>query len=173
MIHPRSGTAAAVWDDKIIVCGGWFKTSPKTSTGQLRSMESYDLQTGRWTELSEMPRAVAGHSFVSRGNGLISLGGNDEKNNVSSLIWTMDPLAGHRVWKPFPQLGYSEFSSLALDDEIYSIGGCDKKTELGRVQIYNKERWRDGPILPYNCRNPFALIISQELADFLPVQRQL
>jgi N-acetylneuraminic acid mutarotase len=50
---PRSGTAGAVLDNKILVMGG--EMDPDSNTGTFKENEAYDPATDSWTTLAPLP----------------------------------------------------------------------------------------------------------------------
>ena len=74
MIRPRSAFGMGLINQSLIVVGG---------NGALNKMEKINLQSGQWNEL-DLPFAVSRHCVVSINDTmLLSIGGYDEKDNVS------------------------------------------------------------------------------------------
>ena len=159
MKHARDTAAVAVWNGKIFVSGGH-------ALYDLKSTECFDPESGVWTELTEMPTALAYHSLVAYGNLLICLGGSNETMPASPVF----AMQKGGKWMALPPKKYpcGWFSGIAFNGEIYAIGGREESgSDHPRVELFDGERWRDGPSLPFICYQPSCIIISQQVADRL------
>ena len=65
MIEERENAACAVFEGKIIVCGGIG----------MKSVETYDYYKNKWTYLPDMIEHRSEHSSISTGNKLFAVGG--------------------------------------------------------------------------------------------------
>ena len=160
----RSWAATALWNDKIIISGGWSaeKTIIKTS-------ECFDLEDSCWIDFPDMPTITGAHSLVTYKNKLILIGGGSKE--AYNTVWELDPVQKNAEWKPLPLMKYPsyQFPGIVLDNEIYAVGGQQgvNLPHLSRVEIFDGERWRDGPSLPYTWCLMSSVIIPQHFADRL------
>ena len=166
MKEARIGAAVALWNNKIIICGGSIDDT--TVTGA----EYYNPGDNRWIECTDLPTAIGAHSLVTYENKFILFGGGT--NEVTNAVWELDPQESNSKWKSLPPLKYPSacFAGIILDQEIYAIGGLQKVDLvlyilLSRVEIFDGERWRDGAALPYTWSFMSSVIIPQTLSDRL------
>lgn len=152
MKEPRQGAGAAVCNGKIIVCGGW-------NGEHLKSAEFFDLKTGVWSLLNQMPTPLSDHSLLSVANQLIMIGGKMDRDTVVCSIWR----GSEDKWKELAPMktACNWPASVIFGGEIYAIGGSDGR-ELRKVEIFNGKGWRDGPDLPYKCAGAASLIVPQD-----------
>ena len=164
MKYARSSAAAAVWNNKIIICGGFIGLFNVTDTA-----ECYNPEDNSWNEFTHLPTPLWGHSFVTYENNFILFGGWVGKE-ATNAVWQLDPQESNSTWKPLEPMKYPSayFAGKIFDQEIYAIGGYQKKDlDLSRVEIFDGERWRDGAALPYNWYHMSSVIIPPTLADRL------
>ena len=159
----RHSAAAAAYNGKFIICGGHDGSS------YLTSVECFDPESGVWTELTDIPRPLCGHSLVSYGTRLILIGGESDKEPWCS-VFQLSNLEGKGTWKRVSPMEHcrSAFSKAILNDEIFVIGGWDGTSEnLDKTEIFNGETWRDGPFLHYPCWDMFSVVIPSDFASTL------
>ena len=65
MNEARSGAACAVFEERVVVAGGWG-----SHYSILNSVESYDVHSNRWSQLPNMNTAKSSHSLVVVNNKL-------------------------------------------------------------------------------------------------------
>ena len=157
MKYARAGASAAIWNGKVIICGG--------SDGCdeiLNTVECFDPESSQWTLLTDMPTPLFGHSLVSYKNKLVVMGG---QNGITALdsVMVLDSLDGN--WQQLPSMKYPrmKFFAITLGSEIFAIGGNEK----GQVEIFDGKEWRDGPCLPGNWEYPNCTIVPENLTDLL------
>ena len=120
MIYPRAEAAAAVWNGKIIICGGMT-----IEHELLNSAECYDPESGLWTELVEMPHPFYKHSLLPYGDNLVLAGGCMEDEALWSGHMELDPLKGRNgTWTKLPGLkhDWDAYGLATLDNNIYAVG---------------------------------------------------
>ena len=160
----REQAAATGWKDKIYICGG------VTDGGVLTNrVECFDSQNERWILLPDVPTWCCGHTLVSYRNKLILMGGHDGRQECDT-VWELDPQQSNAGWKQLPSMKYRSyfFAGIVLEKDVYAIGGIHTKNQpLSRVEIFDGERWREGPSLPNSWINIVAVIIPQHFADHL------
>lgn len=160
MKYPRYNAAATVWKDKIIICGG--KSSDRKI---LQNVECFDPMSGVWTELSDMPTPLFGHSLVTYGDKLIVLRGHENPENSPSIL-ELDSLEEKSKWKETNSCSYVWLAALNLDNQIFALGGrSHSDTASNRVQRFDGAFWRAGPSLPEQSTSLSTVLIPQTLAD--------
>ena len=197
MNSDRAAAAATLWNERIIISGGWITKSTVTNT-----MECFNPNDNCSINLFNMPQPLGGHSLISYKNKLIVMGRRHE-DAVQNTVWEVEPSRDKTLrslflqsdhtrrsgfkklswwwplkskqedikWKSLESMKYPSylFPGIVLDNEIYAIGGWQRADlpDLSRVEIFDGERWRDGPDLPYTWSCMSAVIIPQQLADRL------
>ena len=163
MKETRSHAAATLWNNKIIICGGWIEYYTPTN-----SAECYNPEDNSWTEFPSLPEPLSGHSLVTYENKLILFGGKSKE--TTNAVWELDPQESNPTWKPLEPMKYpsDHVAGIILNQEIYAIGGEQKEYfSLSRVEIFDGKRWRDGAALPYSWAFMSSVIIPPTLADRL------
>ena len=86
----RAGTAAALWNGKMVVAGGW-----NSKDLYLKSVEQYEPESNSWTALPHMLHSRQWLALVCFENTLFAIGGRDgterldsvERYNVDTKQW--------------------------------------------------------------------------------------
>lgn len=162
MLYARSSAASAVWNGKLIICGGRDHENKV-----LKSVECFDPDSGVWRKLNDMPIALSGHTMVSYEDKLTVVGISEV--TALSVMLEMNPREENGRWKELPSTNNCNaiFTAVALQNEIFAMGGRDEKEDRCQVEIYDGEKWRNGPPLPYiRCTTP-SIVIPQYFADTL------
>lgn len=165
MDSARSAAGSTFWRHRAIVSGGCV-----TGKRITRRIEYFNPNNETWNQLNvNLPMCLGGHSLVCHGKNLLLMGGLD-KEKACKTVWEVDPQQKDAEWKPLPPMKYPSafFTGIALDSEIYAIGGWQEtNASLKRVEIFDGKRWRLGPSLPDKLSYHSAVIIPQHLADRL------
>jgi hypothetical protein len=137
----RDHAAAAGLDGIVYVSGGG---SGGTRQATLWALDSL---TGVWQELPPMPETRFGHRMVAVGSRVYVVGGVGPTSEV--LIY--DPATD--TWTtgaPMPEQQRNHVAAVAIEQEIWVIGGRSSGGNHNRVDIYDTETdsWRAGPPLP-------------------------
>jgi len=143
MALERMGLAAL--DGRIYVAGGYTKDSP---TDPIDDVWIYDPSEETWTDSPAMPAARANFTLVETGGKLYAVGGSGEGAGVVSVY---DPAKnGWREAGEEPVADRRGAAAVALNGDIYVIGGVGESGGLSRVDIFDAENetWREGPALP-------------------------
>ena len=142
----RGAGGVAVWEGRIYYAGG----RPRRPAGPL--VDVYDPNTGRWTELPDMPEARDHfHAAILDGD-THAIGGRALQ--VGDVVETdyaipLDDLDSG--WEELPESLPTKrggFAIAVLNDEILVIGGEDEeeglRTHYGTVEAFDPEtgRWR-------------------------------
>ena len=147
----RNGFMTAVVDGKIYVIGGSVhdkKLDRDVATGLV---EVYDPLTNRWEKRADMPTERGSTNAVVVDGKIYVLGG---------YTWLKAPRLPERFvrsieeynpktdqWHRLPEIPMFKgwFASVAVDNEIYTIGGIDLAIKrIGDVDVYNPNvnKWR-------------------------------
>ena len=104
MQTPRGHHACVVWEDKIVVIGGYGGPSWKES-GLLSSVESYDPATNEWTTMTPLPALIMSMQAVVYKDTLYALSGdykNEERTTRNNLVYQLKP--GDDQWSVVPDV---------------------------------------------------------------------
>jgi hypothetical protein len=127
----RSEMPAVVLDDRIYVAGGLG--NPGSDRGALvypeaqsRALEVFDVQTGTWEKLADMPggrhhlqvTALDGRLYVLGGSGICPAA-----CGFQNTLWVYDPQAD--TWQELPPMpvDLSAGAAVGLQGQIYLLGG--------------------------------------------------
>lgn len=160
MKYSRAQAAATVGNGKIYVCGG-----REGFHARLASVECFDPKSGVWTELTEMPTPLAGHSLVFYRTKLVLMGGRDDDDRCTAAVLKLDPLKENGQWKKLRPMNNpcSDFTGIVLDREIITIDG---KSAPLQVEVYDGKKWQYKlSFPPETCSS--AVLIPPELGDRL------
>ena len=146
----RNGFMPAVVDGKIYIIGGSVhdkKLDRDVATGLV---EVYDPLTNKWKKRADMPTerdanavVVDGKIYVIGGYTWLRVPGLIERFVRSIEVY--NPKTDK--WRQLPEMPMFKgwFSTVAVDDEIYTIGGINLETKrTGDVDVYNPttSKWR-------------------------------
>ena len=154
MLTARYGFTTAVVNGKIYIIGGRVydkKLGKEVTTGLV---EVYDPLTNRWEKRAEMP-TERGETDAVVVDGKVYVIGGYNWRNVPTLperfvrsIEEYNPKIDK--WRPLPEMPMFKggFAAIAVDNEIYTIGGIDLENRLERidaVDVYNPitDKWRE------------------------------
>lgn len=155
----RRSFGTAVVDGEIYIIGGSVhnkQLGKQVSTGLV---EVYDPLTNRWEQRADMPTkrgfinvaVVDDKIYVIGGFILLEQGLGLPVDRFSKRIEEYNPKTN--TWRRLPDIPMFkyDFSTVVVDDEIYTIGGYDmdnRHAYLDLVEVYNPivNRWR--PSLP-------------------------
>ena len=127
----RGAPGVAVFDDTIVVCGGY------DGSKRLSSAETYNATLNKWINIEFLNQGRSGNESATSGGCLYTMGGHDEKNSLSSVerLYGLD-----QVWKSVSsmQTPRSWFAAVSCNDVIYVIGGCNNNSNgLKIVEKYD------------------------------------
>ena len=114
--HKRIDPGAAVFNDTLVVCGGWENEK------YLSSSEVYDQRLNKWILISELKEGRGGNQSVTCNGCLYTMGGWDGYK-VFSTMERLDAL--DQSWKSvsFMRTPRNRFAAVECNDVIYAIGG--------------------------------------------------
>lgn len=148
-VHPRPSTVAK---EALVVVGG-------LNNYITRSVEMYDLQKDRWTNLPDIPQPISQYSVAMLTNALIVSGGICD-GHIVDTVWRFDALK--LEWKNMqPMLRpRARHASTSINDYVYVIGGVGYGTnrdivDLNPIECYDpvSNVWQDVGV----CRFPRTL----------------
>jgi N-acetylneuraminic acid mutarotase len=156
----RTGLALVAYKGQVYRIGGWESKNDKGEKWLLYSSKDFsrfDPATGKWTELTPMPRGRSSHDAALVGDHLYVAGGwelngeGDGDWHTTALVCDLsqDKLTWKEIAKP-------EFMRRALavagyQGKLYVLGGMTSDNEVTTaVSIYDPkaDRWTTGPNLP-------------------------
>ena len=113
----RKWFGAAVFEDRIIVGGGWYKTGKRLS-----SIEAYSSTTNEWKMIASLKQKRTGTKFVVCDGSLFALGGYDGENYLSS-VERLDGI--DKEWRESAPMNKARtrFTAVSYGGFIYAIGG--------------------------------------------------
>lgn len=162
------GAALLAHDGYIYRAGGM---APRNGPGEEDDLHSladfarFDVKSGKWTQLPDLPKPRSSHDGVIANGWLILGGGWEMGGNLLGKSWhdsavmiRLDDMeeGWKRVAQPFKRRA---LAMAAAGDDIYFIGGMDEGNDTSReVDIYNLKtgEWREGPQLPAGPMNGFG-----------------
>ena len=131
----RKWFGAAVFEDRIIVGGGWNKTGKRLS-----SIEAYSSTTNEWKMIASLKQKRTGTKFVVCDESLFALGGYDGENYLSS-VERLDEI--DKEWRKSAPMNKARtgFTAVSCGGFIYAIGGKtnDDKDSDSSVEQYNPQ----------------------------------
>ena len=109
----------------------------------------YDPETGRTTDLPELPTLQNGVAGVVHDGLIYAIGGANQFNLAVPTLRAYDPATQRWTELAPMQTGRADMAVAVLNDEIWTIGG-DNNGPLPSVEIYSpaSNEWRAGPVLP-------------------------
>lgn len=144
----RCFTVGAYHEGKLYVIGGCDKFGHAVNTAMV-----YDFASRQWNSLPDMPRnRAAVTTAVIRDNKIIIVGGVDEKQVPVSAVDAYD--IERARWEELPPLPLGVVGPVIelFNDELYVIGGTDKKECNQSVKFdFDKMEWFPLPEKPTAC----------------------
>ena len=135
MNRKRRWFGAAMFEDRIIVGGGW-----SISKKHLSSTEAYSNTTNEWKMIASLKQKRTGTKFVVCDGSLFALGGYDGKNYLSS-VERLDGI--DKEWRKSAPMNKARtrFTAVSYGGFIYAIGGKtnDDKDSDSSVEQYNPQ----------------------------------
>lgn len=146
-------------DGKIYRLGGFTARNHKGEKPNLQSqadVDVFDPETGKWTELTDLPEPRSSYDADVLGDrvyviGGWNLGGGRGSGHWLKTAWSADLTQRPLKWEEItpPPFQRRAVAVAAYAGEIYAIGGMADGETTRRVDIYNPEtgEWRRGPEL--------------------------
>ena len=140
MNSKRGAPGVAVFDDTIVVCGGYYGSKHSSS------VETYNVTLNKWINIEFLNQDRHGNESATSCGCLYTMGGHDEKNALSS-VERLDGL--DQVWKSVSsmQTPRSWFAAVSCNDVIYVIGGCKDNSQFVKAlkivekYDYTADKW--------------------------------
>lgn len=161
--EPAQGASLLALPGKVLRIGGMAARNPKTEKQDLWSSDtasSFDLATGKWSQLPKLPERRSSHDSIVIGNTLYVIGGwalQGGGTRSAEPAWhgtylTLDLSTPGSVWQvheqPFKRRALAVH---AIGTRLYAIGGMNDHEEVvTNVSILDTAtgRWSEGPALP-------------------------
>jgi N-acetylneuraminic acid mutarotase len=160
---PLQGVPLVADKGKLYRVGG---LSAKNKPGEpedlysVASAQVFDVASGKWSDLPELPVARSSHDAAIVGDKLYVVGGwtlaGENKSWIDSAL-VLDLNQPTTGWR---EIAKPPFQRRALavaghQGKIYAIGGMDSQNKTSQqVDIYDiaKDQWSAGPVLPTESR---------------------
>jgi N-acetylneuraminic acid mutarotase len=120
----------AVLDGKIYVAGGY---SSEAGADPIDQVWSYDPETDSWSAETALPGAKASLSLVSVNDRLYALGGEDGAPGL--FVYDLETQSWNAAEAP-DEINRRGAAAVALEDEIWLIGGARNGQATSRVDVY-------------------------------------
>ena len=137
MNDERCGHDAAVFNNALVVCGGF------DGKNHLTSSEAYDAELNKWNPISSLKQGRSGSQSATSGGCLYIMGGYDNIERLS----TVEQLDGlDQSWKSVCSMQTPRcwFAAVSCNGFIYAIGGRNNSSNiLKSVEKYNSttDKW--------------------------------
>jgi len=134
---PVANIGAAVWNDQIIVPGGYTASSTPTAV-----VEAYNVVSDTWTSLAALPAPRFAYAITAH-NGKVYVFGGWDGQSYANTTFIYDPQTNR--WTsgaPLP-IGRGFAGAAALNDAVYVVGGYANNHEFDRCDRYlpKEDRW--------------------------------
>jgi N-acetylneuraminic acid mutarotase len=129
MPEPRAFHRAEVFEDKVLIFGGW---DPVKTTD---SVLEFDAKTNKCIEMRKLPFALSGMATVHWRDEVVVLGGEDEAEQVRNDVFMYNSKTGNIT--PLPSMLEKRFNCCAVitGNTIVAMGGWNDKT-LSSVECF-------------------------------------
>ena len=116
----------AMFDDTIVVCGGY------DGLKCLSSAEAYSSTLNQWKNIKPLNQNRTGNKLATSGGCLYTIGGYDGKKCLAS-VERLDGL--DQCWKPVSSMQTPRcmFTAVSCGNIIYAIGGLRKDNSFGKI----------------------------------------
>lgn len=157
---PRTEVAAALYQDKIYVIGGFNKDGQTQNT-----VELFDPGVGVWSDGPALPTAVHHASAATFDNGLYVVGGltgSDFKATDKVYVFDGD------AWLPGPALPepLGAQGAAVLGDRLYIVGG-NQHDSASTAKVYSlgkdDSEWRSEPAMPTARNHLTVAVVNDQL----------
>ncbi|KAL5019266.1 hypothetical protein ScPMuIL_004988 [Solemya velum] len=104
----------------------------------LRSVETFDPISLKWSSLECLPFAISKHGLVASGNDCVYLaGGEFPDSTASSIVQCYNP--NLNIWQKLGsmQVARSELGLSMLDGYMYAVGGWNGSSRLDSIERYD------------------------------------
>jgi serine/threonine protein kinase/N-acetylneuraminic acid mutarotase len=138
----RLQMAFTVLDGKIWIFGGMTKGG----TG-LRTVESFDPQTGAWQPQPSLPIPLHHATAATYRDEVVVIGGASE--NLAQASNKVFALRGGN-WVELPSLGHARAAAAAavVGDTLVVVGGQNSKQLVPQTEVFDGESWTQAADLP-------------------------
>lgn len=164
----RKGFATAVVDGKIYIIGGRVENKRLDEDIITGLVEVYNPLTNKWEKRADMPTKRTGIDAVVVDGKIYVIGGQ----NVLRLPGLAERFVTHieeynpktNKWRKLPDMPMFKFwfSTIAVDNEIYTIGGVNNAvSRIDDVDIYNPtvNKWRKIEPIP-TPKTTMAVVVN-------------
>ena len=119
--RPREHLAAAALGGRIYAVGGRLAGIDTN----LRTVESFDPRTGRWSRAAPLPQARGGTGVAAAADRLGSVGGEQPAGTIAT-VWSLRPAS--RRWRRLPNLPTPRhgLGVAAVGRTVYVVAGGER-----------------------------------------------
>jgi N-acetylneuraminic acid mutarotase len=139
--NARLQMASTVLDDEIWVIGGM------SHGAGLRTVESYDPQTGEWQPQPSLPIPLHHATAATYRGEVVVIGGASD--NIAEASNKVFALRGGS-WVELPSLGHARAAAAAavVGDKLVVTGGQNAKALVAQTEVFDGKSWKDAADLP-------------------------
>ncbi len=137
----------------------------KTDAVSLATCQVYDVKSGKWSSLPDLPTARSSFDAVVIGDTIIIAGGWQMKGAGQESEWAttalmLDLSKKEPQWESIPQPFIRRaLTTVAHHGKMYVVGGLNSDDDIElSVNIFDPvtRTWKEGPDLPGPTRNGFS-----------------
>ena len=131
---PRREPGVAVWDQRIVVAGGFDGASDADLDGYSDVVEAYDPQEDAWEKLPRLNVPRRGLTLVAIAESLYAIGGYSTEGGYSAVVERLE--VGGDAWSTLEWSIEARTWAAALEWEgdLLIVGGFDSSGYLGLVE---------------------------------------
>ena len=131
MASKRDSFGAAIFDDKLVVAGGWNDNTC------LKTVELYSIKQNVWSYISSMKHNRADHALVAADGCLFAIGGTSKNMDRLSSVERLNDLKEN--WENVRSMSTAraDLSAIFCDGFIYALGGKSELCLLSSVEKYD------------------------------------
>ncbi len=157
---PRTGLAMVAYAGKLYRIGGWEAKNAAPDKWDLHSSRDFarfDPQSGKWENLTPLPKGRSSHDAALLGSRLYVIGGwqlaGPGDGEWHDTAYVCDLAQDQLAWKEItkPPFNRRALAVAGYAGKIYVIGGMDDSNDTTTgVNIYDPQTnaWSKGPAMP-------------------------
>jgi len=163
----RDWGAAVAAGSKIYIFGGITPFDNNSKSGFSRSVEEYDVNTGKVKFLKNIPIPARLPASVAYKNKIYIFGGSDEKNNRMKTVQIYN-IESNEWHLGKPMLTAKESDAVLYNNKIYLYGGFDGRKPLNCFEVYDpeKDEWRILKDMPFTISAHHGVVKNDMLYVF-------
>jgi hypothetical protein len=151
------GLSLVAYGNKLYRIGGFTAKNEEGADNDLWSQDSaavFDIASGKWTDLPNLPEARSSHDAAVLGDTLYVVGGwklaGHDNRDWHNTAWSLDLKSDKPEWKalPTPPFERRALAIAAHQGKIFVVGGMDNKGgPTTKTSVYDPktQQWSEGP----------------------------